>query len=230
MLLARRFRKEIDAALELDSRDVQALRDLLEFYVLAPGIIGGDTKKAEAIAQQIASIDVPEGYLAKARIAELQKDRARQEAMLRRGADSQPFSYKAQMALAQFYSMPEHTDRAAAESLGRRALTLDSGRVGAYCVLATIYAGQADWSALETLLSSAARAVPDDAAPYYRAAEQLLSDNREPARAERYLRVYLAQEPEGNQPSAAEARAKLALAVSAPARARQNSARIGGAK
>src|SRR5215831_15520311 len=55
--LARRFRKEIDAAIELDPRDAQALRDLLEFYLRVPGIAGGDVKKAAAMADRIAAID-----------------------------------------------------------------------------------------------------------------------------------------------------------------------------
>src|SRR5258708_32765605 len=46
LFLARRFRKEIDIALTLDPRDTQALRDLLEVYLLAPGIAGGDQRKA----------------------------------------------------------------------------------------------------------------------------------------------------------------------------------------
>jgi tetratricopeptide (TPR) repeat protein len=64
---------------------------------------------------------------------------------------------------------------------------------------------------------AARRAVPDDAVPYYRAAERLLA--ADPGRAERYLRVYLAQEPEGNQPSAADAHWKLGLALEAQGRA-----------
>src|SRR5712692_3348518 len=36
LLLARRFRKEIDIALSLDPSDAQAQRDLMEFYLLAP--------------------------------------------------------------------------------------------------------------------------------------------------------------------------------------------------
>src|SRR5271157_712632 len=39
LLLGRRFRGEIDAALSSDPRDLQAMRDLLEFYLLAPGFI-----------------------------------------------------------------------------------------------------------------------------------------------------------------------------------------------
>jgi hypothetical protein len=46
LFLARRFRREMDRAIALDPRDIQALRDLLEFYLLAPGVVGGDWKKA----------------------------------------------------------------------------------------------------------------------------------------------------------------------------------------
>src|SRR5437868_4416930 len=45
LFLARRFRREIDAALSGDPQDIQALGDLLEFYLLAPGIAGGDPRK-----------------------------------------------------------------------------------------------------------------------------------------------------------------------------------------
>src|ERR1035441_362316 len=42
---------------------------------------------------------------------------------------------------------------------------------------------------------------------------------RDPVRAERYLRVYLAQEPEGSQPPTSEARWELGLALQAQGRA-----------
>jgi hypothetical protein len=215
VMLARRFRKEIDAALALDPRDLQALRDLMEFYLLAPGLLGGDSKKAETVAHRIAGIDAAQGFLAKARIAELGKDPARTEAMLRLAADVRPVSYNALLALAQFYLAPEHRNDAAAEALGKRALAVGSGRIAAYSVLATVAAGRADWNALDAILSAATREVPDDATPYYRAAERILSDNRDPARAERYLRLYLAQEAEGNQPTHADAHWKLGLALRA---------------
>jgi hypothetical protein len=210
--LARRFRKEIGIALELDARNSQALRDQLEFYLLAPGILGGDSKKAEQIAQQMVSVDAAEGFRAMARIAEFRKDRARQEAMLRQAVEARPPSYKAYVELGEFYLAPAHRNEAEAEAVGKAALSLDAGRVGGYAILAAVYAGRADWSSLETILTSAAQAVPDDATPYYRAAERILADPCEPARAEKLLRVYLAQEPEGNQPTAADAQRQLGIA------------------
>lgn len=214
VIIARRFHREIEAALEGDPRDTQALRDLLEFYLLAPGLAGGDVKKAEAMAQQISAISAVEGFLAKARIAEFRKDRGQAEALLRRAAEIRPAVYKAQVALGAFL-VSGHGDDSAAEALSKNAIALDAGRIGAYCILAEVYASRGEWDALEVALSSATRAVPDDAAPYYRAADQLLSRNREPVRAERYLRAYLAQEPEGGQPTTADAHWKLGLALRA---------------
>jgi len=212
--LARRFRKELDTALELEPRDVQALRDLLEFYLLAPGIAGGDVKKADAVAQQIAGIDSCEGDLAKARVAEFRKDGKESEARLRRAVETCPTLYKAQIALAEFLAAGHH-DEKAAEIAAKAAIAIEPGRIQAYTILAGIYAGRQDPASLEALLLSAAAAVPDDAAPYYRAAERTLSDQGDAAKAERYLRTYVSQEPEGNEPAAAEAHWRLGLAFRA---------------
>ena len=210
--IARRFRKEIDSAIALNGRDTQALRDLLEFYLVAPGIAGGDVKKASAMADRIASIDVCEGFLAKARIAEYRKDLREQQAMLRRAVEVRPASYKAQIALAEFCLNPSSRDEGTAETAARKAIASDSGRADAYGVLASIYAGRGNWTALEELLSAASAAVPDDLMPYYRAADWLLIDGRDLARAERYLGTYLSQAPEGNRPTSADAHRKLDLA------------------
>jgi len=90
LFLARRFRKEIDAALALDPRDVQAWRDLVEYYLLAPGIAGGDPRKAAAAAERIGEIDTAEGFLARARVAGFPKPTAEAEAFLGKAAESRP--------------------------------------------------------------------------------------------------------------------------------------------
>ena len=205
LLLARRFRKETDTALTLDPRDTQAMRDVMEFYLLAPGLLGGDARKAMEISDRIATLDGAEGFLAKARIAESRKQISETEAWLRQAAEAQPPKYRARVALAEFYSAPGHSKPRAAETQAREALKLDPGRSAAYGVLAQLYADQDDWNALEAVLTTAAHEVPDDLAPYYRAAERLAASGRDAARAERYVQLYLSQEPEGNQPSAADA-------------------------
>lgn len=209
LFLARRFRKEIGLALDLDPRDTQAIRDLLEFYLIAPGVIGGDPAKATPLAGRIGQVQASLGFLAQARIAAFHKDAAGTEAALGQAADAQPPSYNARIALARFYLDPAHPNLANAAGHARRALTLDRSRVDAYAILAEVAAHQADWSALDATFSSSISAVPDDLTPYFRAATRLIADRRDPARAEQYLHTYLSQEPEGNAPTAAEAAAAL---------------------
>ena len=225
VLLARRFRAEIDRALELDPRDTQAARDLMEFYLLAPGIAGGDGRRAAETAARLLSVDPIAGLLAQARVAAFRQRSAEAEACLRRAAEIQPPSYRARMALAGFYlsSVPPRLDDARAPAAD--ALALDPGRVDAYAILADIYAARAEWAALDALLDASARQAPDDLTPFYRAALRLLATGSDPARAAAYLQTYLAQPPEGNAPSAAGARAQLAVAME---RQRRTAARTGG--
>jgi hypothetical protein len=213
VLLARRFRSEIDRALALDPRDTQAMRDLIEFYLLAPAIIGGDSRRAPETAARLLAIDPVAGLLAQARLAAFRKQTADAEACLRRAAEIQPPSYQARVALAGSYvsSAPPRFDDALKSAAG--ALALDPGRVDAYAILADIHAARAQWAALDAVLDAAARTVPDDLTPFYRAAQRLLATGGDLPRAEGYLRTYLAQPPEGNAPSAADARAQLALVL-----------------
>jgi tetratricopeptide (TPR) repeat protein len=205
LLLARRFRKEIDLALKLNPRDVQANRDLLEFYLLAPGIAGGSGREASAVAERIAAIDLAEGFLAKARIAEHSSDIQMTESLLRKAADVEPLSYRAQIAAAEFYLTIPHVNLGAAEAAARRALEIDPGRADAYATLAAVLADHGAWNELDATLAEAARQVPDDRYPEYRAAERLVLHGIDLDRAAQYIRSYLAMEPEGNRPSIADA-------------------------
>ena len=210
LLLARRFRKEIDRALALNPRDVQANRDLLEFYLLAPGIAGGSRQAAAAVADRIAGLDPAEGFLAKARITAARFDAAATGLLLRKAAAAQPSNYRAGLALAEFYLAPEHSNPEAAEAAALDLIRLDPGRSDGYAILAAIYADRASWDRLESILAESARRVPDDLVPYYRAAERLVARGTDFDRAEGYLRKYRSQEPEGNRPSLADADRNLA--------------------
>jgi tetratricopeptide (TPR) repeat protein len=209
VFLARQFRSEIDLAISLDPHDTQAHRDLLEYYLVAPGIAGGDVQKASAMARQIGQLDAAEGLLAEARVASFRKRFNEAGELLREAVALQPSLYRARLALAKYYAAPESFNVAMALSAAQELLKLDAGRVDAYAILAQIYAEQCDSNALDSLLSEAMQQNPDDLAPYYRAAETLLANGREPARAARYLQIYLEHEPEGNEPTLADARRKL---------------------
>ena len=66
---------------------------------------------------------------------------------------------------------------------------------------------------LDVLLAEGEKAVPDDLTPYYEAGTVLLDGISDLTRAERYFRKYLTQEPEGNEPSSADARRRLGLVL-----------------
>jgi predicted Zn-dependent protease len=206
--LARRFKKEIEAALAIDPNDIQAQRDLMEYDLLAPGLVGGDRKQAEAVAERIGRMDRGQGFLAQARIAQFYHDPGRQELMLRKAVDAAPSKYKIRIALAQFYSKERVNWDAAAEN-ARAAIEIDPARADGYSILAAAYASQGKWPELEATLAEADRAVPDDLTPHFRAAEASIvaGNNDTAARAE--LRKYLSQEPEGNEPTLTDARQKL---------------------
>ncbi len=72
--LARRVKSEFEEAVRLNPGNVDARSDLAEFYLEAPGVIGGGRAKAEAQASSLATIDPVMAHGVEARIAEKRKD------------------------------------------------------------------------------------------------------------------------------------------------------------
>lgn len=72
--LAKRVRKEFEQASALDPDNLEARFGLIEFYLQAPGILGGSEKKAKEQAQEIRKRNALQGYRAFGRIAEREKD------------------------------------------------------------------------------------------------------------------------------------------------------------
>lgn len=72
--LAKKIRLSFEKAVELDGTNVDARTDLAEFYVEAPGFMGGGTDKAAAQAQAIGQHDAARAHWVNAKIAEKKKD------------------------------------------------------------------------------------------------------------------------------------------------------------
>ncbi len=68
--LAKKVRTEFETAVRLNPRNQEARADLADFYIEAPGIVGGGKEKAEAQAQELGALDPAQGSLVRARIAE----------------------------------------------------------------------------------------------------------------------------------------------------------------
>lgn len=65
-LLARRVKKEFQAAVQFDSANIDAHRDLEEYLLQAPWIVGGSKDDALAQVDAIAQVNPVDGHLAKA--------------------------------------------------------------------------------------------------------------------------------------------------------------------
>jgi tetratricopeptide (TPR) repeat protein len=209
--LALKFRKEVEIALELDSKNLEALDSMMQFKFQAPGLMGGDKNEAHALAEKITLLNASEGYLAHAELAELEKDPAQMEAYFLKAVQASPKNYGAQTALAKFYSQSPRANYGEAAKHAQEALRLDPTQVGAHWILARVFALQERWGDVEQTLATAQKNVPDDLRPFYEAAQALLETGKEFPRAERYAKEYLSQEPEGGEPDAAEAHRLLAL-------------------
>jgi tetratricopeptide (TPR) repeat protein len=72
--LAKRARAALERAVELDPTSVEARSGLIQFHLLAPGLVGGSTSAARAHAAEIAKHSPFRGALARAWIAEDRKD------------------------------------------------------------------------------------------------------------------------------------------------------------
>ncbi len=77
--LAGKVRGEFERAVQLNPKDVDARLDLAEFYLAAPGIVGGGEDKARGQAQSIAPVNPAREHWVYARIAEKKKDAATAE-------------------------------------------------------------------------------------------------------------------------------------------------------
>ena len=77
--LAKKVRTEFERAVEFDPNNYEVRTDLAEFYVEAPGIVGGGKDKARAQADKLASLNPAMADWVKARLAEKNKDEAAAE-------------------------------------------------------------------------------------------------------------------------------------------------------
>src|SRR5580658_9602633 len=87
---ASKARQCFERAVALDPHNREAKNDLFDFYLNAPGFLGGGLEKAEAIAKSIASERPPESEFEEAQLADRRKDYAAAEAHLRRAMELAP--------------------------------------------------------------------------------------------------------------------------------------------
>jgi tetratricopeptide (TPR) repeat protein len=71
---ANKARGAFERAVALDPSNLEALDDLFEYYIEAPGMVGGGVDKAEGVAAQIGRLSEAEYHYVLARLAQKRKD------------------------------------------------------------------------------------------------------------------------------------------------------------
>jgi tetratricopeptide (TPR) repeat protein len=99
---ATKARRSFERAVELDPGNLEALSDLFEYYLEAPGVLGGGLEKAEALTARFARLDPAEYHWALARLAEKRRDFSAAEREYRRAAELEPAKPGRWMDLARF--------------------------------------------------------------------------------------------------------------------------------
>ncbi|MCU0648955.1 MAG: tetratricopeptide repeat protein [Gemmatimonadaceae bacterium] len=97
--LARKTKAAFDRAVELDPDNIAARDGLMQYYLQAPGVMGGSMTKADEQARAIKQRNAYRGGFALASIAGRQKDGARAERELRELVASYPDSVDALTSL-----------------------------------------------------------------------------------------------------------------------------------
>lgn len=211
--LARKIRAEFDAALAIAPHDPEGLFDRMQYYQEAPGVAGGDKKKAAQMAAEIMQIDPARGYRALAYLARREKQNDKLEGYYQKAAEVSPRNYGARLTFANFNLSSPNPNFVLSEQHARAALDLNPDRMDAYRTLVTALVLQKRGDEAAKVIARAEAVIPDDLSPYVFAARALLRDHQDLSKAETYLKKYISEtkEPEPYAPPLAGAHWSLAL-------------------
>ena len=87
---ASKARQYFERAAELNPRNIEALNDLLEFEMEAPGFMGGGLDRAKSTIDRISRVDPSEGHWAQSTLDEKRKEYGSAEEHLRRALELAP--------------------------------------------------------------------------------------------------------------------------------------------
>lgn len=108
--LAKKTRVAFEKAVQLDPRNIEAHSDLSEYYIEAPGFLGGGTDKAAAQANIVEKIEPATAHWIRARLAEHQNRNSDAEAEYKRALTLDMNSPRRLFDLASFYRRASRLD------------------------------------------------------------------------------------------------------------------------
>jgi cytochrome c-type biogenesis protein CcmH/NrfG len=99
---ASRARQAFEKSVQLDPNNTDALADLFDYYLEAPGFLGGGYDKAFAVAEKVSAIDPGEAYYDRFKLDQKRKEFGRAEQHLRQAVAAAPHSVGHIIALAKY--------------------------------------------------------------------------------------------------------------------------------
>ncbi len=101
---ASKARQNFERSTKLNPNNLDAQSDLFEYYLEAPGFLGGGVEKARATANEMARINPAEGHWALAKLAEKRKEYSSAEDHLRRAIEVAPHQVGRFIDLARLFT------------------------------------------------------------------------------------------------------------------------------
>ena len=126
---ASKARQYFEKAAQLNPRNLEAQSDLFEYYLEAPGFLGGGLEKAAATAEQIGRINPAEGYWAQAKLAEKRKEFSSAEEHLRRAIELTPHQVGRLIDLARLLAKQGRMEESDQSFARAEAIAPDSPKV-----------------------------------------------------------------------------------------------------
>lgn len=172
---ASKARAYFEKAVALDPENEEALNDLFDYYLEAPGFLGGGFDKAEVIAKRIAERNPAEGHFAQAQLADKRREFNTAEEQLRRAMELAPRQVGRVLDLARY--LARHGRIVESEAAFDRAEQLAPNTPKVYFARARTYIEQKrNLDRAKALLNQYLRSnlTPDD--PSREQAEKLLKE------------------------------------------------------
>jgi tetratricopeptide (TPR) repeat protein len=119
---ASKARQMFEKAVSLDHSNKEAVNDLFDYYLQAPGFLGGGIQKAEGLITLIANDDPAEGHYAQAQLDDKRKEYDNAELHLRRALELAPRQVGRVLDLAKF--LANHGRTSESDALFEHAMAM----------------------------------------------------------------------------------------------------------
>jgi len=162
---AKNCKEQYLAAINLDPKYTQGRMSVIEYYLQAPGIIGGSVEKAMAEADTIKTYDPYDGYLAEGRVHQYKKEADQQEQCERKAISINRKRLDAYRALWLLYMGQNMGTKA--DALFKEATEAVDDQSDLYYWVGLYYTGKNDLATARRMFDVALKKDPGNIAVYY---------------------------------------------------------------